>query len=135
MATVNTVTITKYTFVVCYDFNLILTFFFFIILFRPTSYNRLHHDIARSITAKTGHYKLHGVPGSFAQRTTDAHAQFAARRRGRCCTVRPGKMAVRLTGQSGDHQWHDGLDKSVEILQAPAADRLLGGIHGYDIRF
>jgi len=34
-------------------------------------------------------------------------------------------MAVRSAGQSGDRQRNYGLDESVEIFQAPAADWML----------
>lgn len=79
-----------------------------------------HHDISSGVSAKTGHHQLDGFAGPFAERTTDAHAQLAAGR-----SVRPGKMAVRSKGQSGNRQRNDGLDQSVEILQASAADRML----------
>lgn len=97
-------------------------------------FRRPRHDIARSVTAKTGNHKLHGFSGPFAQRATDAHAQLAAgrcrsRRHSRRCrwsAVRPGKMAVRSAGQSGDRQWNNGLDASLEILETSAPDRMLG---------
>jgi len=39
-------------------------------------------------------------------------------------------MAVRSEGQSGNRQRNYGLDESVEILQASAADRMLGMYNG-----
>lgn len=84
-------------------------------------FSRLNHDIARSITTKASHHQLDRVSSPFAERTADSHAQLAAHR----CTVRPGKMAVCSEGQPGDRQWNYGLDESVEIFQAPVADRML----------
>lgn len=98
-------------------------------LFFPCTQTR-RHDVARSIATEAGHHQLHRVPGPFAQRTTDAYTQPAAvgrRGRGRRGAERPGQMAVRSTRQPSDRPRNNGLDTSVEILQAPAADRMLGG--------
>lgn len=96
--------------------------------FRYRTYiRRSNHDVARSVAAETGHHQLDGVAGPSAQRATDAHAHRAAngrRSRGRPA-VGPRQVAVRAPRQPGHRRGNDGLDASVEILQAVVADRML----------
>lgn len=84
----------------------------------------LRHDFARSVATETGNHQLDRVSGTSAERAADAHAQLAASR-SRDRAVHPGQMAVRAARQPGDRQRNNGLDTGVEILQAPAADRML----------
>lgn len=103
------------------------------IFFPCTRADTRRHDVASSIATEAGHHQLHRVPGPFAQRTADADTQPAAVGRGGGGwrrAERPGQVAVRSAGQPSDCPRNDGLDASVEILQAAAANRVLGSGRG-----